>query len=198
MTGLLDNPFMYDLWSRITGDVVVKRKIMTEYIRPFNGAKVLDIGCATGTMSTLFQETGSVSYHGVDLNPKYIEHAKRKNYPGVFLLADIRNAGLLQNDFDLVTALDVLHHVNDDGAKALIEGAKKRLKQGGRFVLLDPVVRMDQPFFERTLMRMDRGKHIRSEKTILDLVRGSFTDVTVRTISHSYRIPWTECVFCCQ
>lgn len=198
MIRLLENPLLFSLWSRVTGDIAVKKNIISKYILPFEGAKILDIGCGTGILADLLNDVAPVSYMGFDSNPGYIEYAKKKKYPGIFIAGDAGNIVFPEKEFDIIVALDVLHHISDEQAQQMLGLVKKCLKPNGRFILLDPVIRPEQTFFEKKLMNMDRGKHIRSADVILKILQGTFVDIKTKQLSGSYLIPWTECVFCCQ
>lgn len=198
MRGILETPGVFNLWSRLTGDIPVKKKIISEFIRPFHGAKILDIGCGTGRMSELINRVVPVSYVGFDSNADYIEFAKQHSYPGTFFSEDITQTTRLDNDFDIVMALDMMHHVNDDQAKKVIAIAKKSLKPNGRFILLEPVITEQRSFFEKELMKLDRGKFIRKKNENISFLKESFSEIKDEILSDSYFIPWTECVFCCK
>ncbi len=197
MISLLEIPSVFNLWSRLTGDISVKQKIISEHIRPFDGAKILDIGCGTGGISNLIREVARVSYTGVDVNPKYIEFAKKQNYPGTFYSADITRGFQADTDFDIVMALDMMHHINDEQVRKAIALARRSLKQNGRFIFLDPVITKDRSFFEKQLMKLDRGRFIRTKDANNAFLKESFSEIE-STFLTSYLIPWTECIFCCK
>jgi trans-aconitate methyltransferase len=74
-----------------------------------------------------------IHYFGFDLSPDYIEAAKR-NYGnrGRFRCADVTQ--LAPGEIppcDVAVAFGVLHHLDDDGAKGLIDGLHARLASGG-------------------------------------------------------------------
>ena len=196
MTILLENPILFDLWNRITGDITIKKKIISDFIRPFPGAKILDIGCGTGAFSQLIQDP-SVSYIGVDLNPAYIKLAKKRKYPGLFYCEDAATLVLPENEFDIVLALDSLHHMDDEHVRQVLSFAKKCLKPNGRFVSIEPVITQNQPLLEKQLMKLDRGKHIRTIEANLAFFKEAFPEIHSELLN-SYFIPWTECVFVCK
>ena len=195
MNGILDNPIIFNFLSVITGDVKVKRKIIDEFIKPFNGAKILDIGCGTGQMLKLINENFSVSCTGFDINARYVNYAKQKNNSGNFFCADITNTITIENDFDIVIASDILHHLNNTDVMNLIEVAKKSLKPNGHFIAVDPIKTEQQNTVEKYLMKNDRGKYIRAKEENLNLLKLYFSQINTTTLQGSYFIPWTECVF---
>ena len=64
---ILNLPFFYDLFQNIVGAPRVKKRIVDEFICPFPGAKILDVGCGTGSIRDYLPK--DVSYIGVDINP---------------------------------------------------------------------------------------------------------------------------------
>lgn len=80
--------------------------------------RVLDVGCGSGaTLAHLSRAVGPVT--GVDVNPRAVEHA-RSHGVGPVLTARVERLPFPDDAFDLVTCLDVLEHVEDDG-RALAE-----------------------------------------------------------------------------
>lgn len=102
-----------------------------EYLPPlakWQKVSVLDVG----TSRTLFcHELVSRGYNlvGVDLE-QYIG-----NYPGHFIIKDIRNKSF--EDFDFVLCVSVLEHIETNQIKAL-ENMVKSLRIGGRLILTIP------------------------------------------------------------
>jgi len=71
---LLTLPSVYRLFSTIVlGDGY--RIYISEYVRPVPGEKVLDIGCGPGD---ILENLPAVDYLGFDINPKYVEAAKKR------------------------------------------------------------------------------------------------------------------------
>lgn len=96
--------------------------------------RLLDIGCGTGGNLAYLSRWGQGV--GIDLNPVAIEHARRRQLPG---LAQASSLALpyADNTFDVVTLFDVLYHrwvVNDDQA---IYEAYRVLKPGGWLLVTD-------------------------------------------------------------
>ncbi len=75
------------------------------------GGRLLDVGCAEGTLLTLAREHG---WHvtGVEPNKHFIRWAK-KNYHLSILQGSVFNKKLKKNSFDVITLLDVIEHVSD-------------------------------------------------------------------------------------
>ena len=95
--------------------------------------EVLDLGCGTGATLEALSRYGEVS--GIDVNPHAVDWARRRG------VGEVREAGVERihyedGRFGLITCLDVLEHVEDDGA-ALAEAARVAAP-GGLLVITAP------------------------------------------------------------
>ena len=118
---------------------VSRRKILFALLQKVlptdtSGWKILDAGCGTGVNLAWLAEFGDVT--GVDNSPEAIRFCHLRNE------RNVQEASLLDlpyedGSFDLVTALDVLEHIEDD-EKALQEIARV-CKPGGCLLVTVPV-----------------------------------------------------------
>ena len=110
-----------------------RRAIFTRVLERFErrrDLRILDIGFGTGAMLTFLSRYGYVV--GMDMSQEAIRFARaRSDRP--MLVGDVRRVPLRAGAVDLVTAFDILEHVDDDG-DALHELA--RVCRHGGFVLL--------------------------------------------------------------
>ena len=81
-------------------------------------AKILDIGCADGSLVIELIKNGYTSVKGIDNSPKMIKEAKNQlkkagyNLENVFTVADADNF-YTDDEFDVVTALGLVEYVQD-------------------------------------------------------------------------------------
>lgn len=117
---------------------VTKKKIVLELIRQFvpksTDHKILDIGCGTGLMLNALETIGETS--GMDVSDDAIAFS-REIFNGVV------RKGMLPNDipyedqyFSLVTALDVIEHVDDDCAA--LQAIRSKIAPGGQAIITVP------------------------------------------------------------
>ena len=109
-------------------------RVLLRRVLPDPPARVVDLGCGTGTLSVLLAEEG-YDVTGVDVSPEMLARARRKA-PGVqFLEGDAADPPLEQGAFDVVLSRHVLWAVPDP------EQAFGRwtdlLAPGGRIVLVE-------------------------------------------------------------
>jgi SAM-dependent methyltransferase len=98
--------------------------------------RILDVGCGTGTMLTHLARFGDAQ--GVDIDPEAIQYCHARGLTQV----SQSGAGTLPfaaETFDLVTALDVVEHIDDDlGA---LREMRRVLRPGGRLLVTVPAYR---------------------------------------------------------
>jgi SAM-dependent methyltransferase len=128
---------------------------------------VLDVGCGTGEYATLFDPA---AYLGVDVNARYLADARRRNPQHRFLQGDARSWPGSGVPFDLVLVNGVVHHLDDEAARALLRAALGHVAPGGTLLVIDDVSPPDASFATRLVHRLDQGDHIRNAAAWRSLV----------------------------
>jgi SAM-dependent methyltransferase len=119
--------------------------------------RVLDVGCGPGTNARHF---ASADYLGVDINPAYVEYARRI-YGNRFEVADVtQDAALGASRFDFILMNSLLHHLETQDVRRLLSRLNSLLADGGHVHILDLVL-PETSGLPRTLARWDRGDHPR-------------------------------------
>ena len=84
------------------------RELFQQNVRIAESNRVLDMGCGIGGFRSMF---GGV-YHGIDVNPRYIETA-RKLHSGMFEMMDCTELKFAENTLDHVVTIATTHHLSD-------------------------------------------------------------------------------------
>ena len=193
----LELPRVYDFFQSLLGRKDVRRFIVDRYIRPRPGDRIVDIGCGPGSMLPYL---GPVDYTGFDLNASYIAHATQTyGRQGTFFQGRVDDAvNRLESGIDIVIAIAILHHLSDQEACALFNVATRILNSGGRLITLDPVLTSPQNPIARLMIRLDRGKNVRTGDCYLSLAKECFGKVEVDIRTDLIRIPYTHCILACH
>jgi SAM-dependent methyltransferase len=117
---------------------VARRRILADLIRrevrPPARARILEIGCGTGHNLGMLGEFGSVD--GLEVDDAAREIAARRLGKPVAAAPLPELKGIRRGTYDLIAALDVIEHIDDDqAALAAIAG---RLKPGGKLLITVP------------------------------------------------------------
>jgi SAM-dependent methyltransferase len=106
---------------------------------PADGRRILDVGSGTGEMVDMLLEFGNVT--ALDGSPHAIEYLRQRLPTGLTARHGRVPEDLPRDEtFDLVTAFDVVEHLDDD--LAALRAFRRVLPTGGRMVLTVPAYQM--------------------------------------------------------
>lgn len=198
-TGLhaaLNSPKVYDFFQDIMGAGSARRDLIYSHVRPFPGCRILDVGCGTAKILDYLLD---VEYFGFDLSQRYIDDAiQRYGARGHFKCALVEQTVLDHMEpFDIVMAIGLLHHLDDEQLGELMKLARSALREGGRLVTIDPCYSTNQSFISRFLVSRDRGQNVRSAKQYQSLADLFFSQVKGE-VRHRAWIPYTHWIMECQ
>jgi SAM-dependent methyltransferase len=153
---LLERPGVYLAWQRPF--VSSKLAPVWRHTDRATVRRVLDVGCGPGTNSAEF---AGLDYLGVDLNPAYIEHARR-NHAGNFQVADVRSDAIPgRGTYDFVLVNSLLHHLDDETVGSLLAELRGYVSDDGHIHVIDLEL-PERRGIPRALALNDRGDHPRS------------------------------------
>lgn len=99
------------------------------------GARVIDIGCGSGTFTELLRNAGC-NVTGLDISTKLVAVGLAK-HPGLDLIeGDAENLPFEDNTFDAALLSGLVHHFPDP--RRLAAETRRVLRPGGRFMAFDP------------------------------------------------------------
>lgn len=168
---LLEHPSVYLAWQRPFVSMKlapVRRHNDLSVVR-----RVLDVGCGPGTNSAQFN---GADYLGVDLNPSYIEYARRR-HRGRFEVADVRTDPIPgRSTYDFVLLNSLLHHLDDEHAASLLAGVRDYVSDDGHVNVIELEL-PEQRGLPRLLALSDRGEYPRRLSAWRTLLTEKFIEV---------------------
>lgn len=190
---ILGRPWVYRLMKRLIGADRFQDAFAAQYLDVRPGQRVLDVGCGPwGCLDML----GDVDYLGIDISAEYIEHARRhsggRGRYEVASASQLRE--LAEEPFDLVIAVGLLHHLDDDEARSLLDDSAHLLRSGGRLVTLDNVYTEEQSAIARFLISRDRGQNVRDRGGYEALGDNLFGSIEADIRDDLLRIPYTHII----
>ena len=174
----------------LIGDGSGQRWILDSVIQAEAGMRVLDIGCGP---ANILERLPAVNYVGLDPNPRYLDHAQaRYGQRGQFLQGTGEVLSELVGDqvFDRILLLGVLHHLDDAVVSRTLEQAAHRLAPAGWLIAVEPMHAPDSHWIARTLIRLDRGRHVRDRDGYLALFGPSGLSVSLERRDDLIALPY--------
>ena len=95
--------------------------------------RILDVGCGTGANLKMLAQFGRAE--GIDLSQQALDFCKERGLNGV-QYGEAENLPFENGSYDLVTALDVLEHLDDDGTG--LNEIYRVLRPNGRALIFVP------------------------------------------------------------
>ena len=193
---MLSHPAIYSGFQTLMGAHGTRQIFVAQWIKPFSGMKILDVGCGPADILAYLPE---VVYHGFDISDAYIAQAtKRFGSRGQFHCRQLQATDLSTlPQFDLILALGLLHHLDDPDALGVLRLGHEALSPGGRMLTIDPCLDPTQNVVARFLVRNDRGQNVRRKEGYQELADAVYASTHV-DVRHQSWIPYTHCFMECQ
>ncbi len=157
--------------------------------------RILDVGCGTGVFALLLaRDAAGRTVHGCDLAPRVIaaaQAAARGQANVTFAVADIAAAVQAAAPPDVVTAIDLFHHLPPDRQVAMVAAIHAMLTPGGLFLLKDldrtPAWKRWANWWHDALVaRGDPRIHVRSRHDYAALLAAAGFTVEVIPLPQAY------------
>lgn len=171
---LMEHALVYRLWQAPFAERKLAPFFSHNDVRGVR--RVLDVGCGPGTNTAHFRHA---DYVGVDINPEYIESARRRHGRN-FVVADVTAHPELGERFDCVFVNSFLHHVNDADADRILAHLGPLLTADGyvhALELVRPRGLSPARLPARLLARLDRGAFARPLEAWREMFAAHFEPV---------------------
>jgi len=154
-----DHPVLFIFCrSLLENDFKAIRAVIRRELRVGQGLRTLDLGCGPGAFADLFDGD---DYVGADLNPRYIDHARRRRR-GTFLVSDARRVDLPDGRFDQVLIFGLLHHLPDADVRVVLSEAHRLLVPGGRILAIEDIPAISKlNLIGHLIHNIENGEYIR-------------------------------------
>lgn len=140
--------------------------------------RLVDLGCGTGMILDELTRRGRAT--GLDFSPRALEFCRRRGLAAL-AQADVTRLPVATGSADVVTALDITEHVEDD--QGLVSEAARILRPGGHLLITVPAHRFLWSEHDVALWHKRRY----SRRQLLAL----FADQPLRVLRCSYAITFT-------
>lgn len=150
------------------------KKIIRKEMPNINKVRVLDFGCGTGVLASMFNKS---RYIGFDLDVDVVSFAEKKR-PGYSFKVGNATSFKIDNRFDLILVVGVLHHLNDLEVKKTALIINRLLLAAGKVLIIEATHPIKSFNVIGTILRkLDRGSYVRNVDKYSELLSGSL-DVT--------------------
>lgn len=186
---LLVNSYFYNFSQLVMGATTFRKKYV-ESLKIKKKAKILDIGCGTGSIVSYLNNQ---EYYGYDINFHNIRFAKKKyGNKGIFKCKRFTNQEAKNlPKFNLIFLFGVIHHLNDFEVLRLLKILKKSLnKKNGVICSIDGVKEKKQSIIAKFFLDNDRGKFVRKKNEYISLIKKVFRSIKTN-ITHTKIMPYT-------
>jgi len=192
LRSILSASFAYDTFQRAVGATRARKIICRDHLRVRDGDVFVDVGC--GTAEILAHLPRNISYYGFDLSQQYIDTAQsRYGDRATFHCADISQLPINAiPQCNIALSFNVLHHLDDHEAMAILEHVHDRLLPGGRFITIDPAFAVGQSKIAHAVINWDRGQNVRDGAGYAALAKNRYRESNVKVRHDLLNIPYTH------
>jgi len=170
-------------------DSYALKKVIDAEIKNLNDmSRILDLGCGTGDFSPCFY---NFHYIGIDVEPEYIQYAKN-TYNLDFRLMDGRRLRFVEETFDCIAIIGVLHHLCEKSCLEIFHELKRVIKPGGIIIIIEDVeIGSRWDILGNIIRKLDVGNYIRTEERFYKLITSNFNilkNYRIRSFIPSYAV----------
>jgi SAM-dependent methyltransferase len=144
-------------------------------------ARILEVGCGTGHNIRMLEQFGKVD--GIEIDPEARAFAEERLGRKISSAPLPELTGIKRAHYDLVAALDVVEHIDDD--RAAIAGLASCLKRGGQLLVTVPA----HQWMWSAHDELNHHKRRYSKRQLRELIEGSALDLDAIGYFNSFLFP---------
>ena len=188
--------FLYKSLMNLLGGNRCRKILINDYVLLSAHQRVLDLGC--GPADILDDLTPNLDYTGIDASSDYISAAKNKFPDKNFICTTFDSNTELKGKYDVVLAIGLIHHLDNETSRNLIINASNVLKEGGKLITFDNVLFQGQNWLARLIIKQDRGNFLRNFREYSSLFpQNSFSEIQFDLREDLLRIPYSHIISIC-
>lgn len=165
-------PRLWLLFQYLVGGTADKRRLAAMYYT--EQKKVLEIGCSVGNVSEIFSKFKQAEFTGIDIDDNALNYARKRlgSLPNFkfrnIALSDLAKTG---EKFDYILFANILHHVDDKTALALLNDARLLLSSGATLIVMEPEkIRDDYNLIFKLFYKLEKGEFRRHKNELTNLI----------------------------
>ena len=188
---VLSNRYFYTCYQYCVGGTQYRDRVIKQALNIMKPCSVLDLGCGPGpTFRVLPPE---IKFHGIDLSADYLKLAQKKRPSANLILGDV-TAGdwhkeVHGEEFNLVLAMGLFHHLSDHQMERLISNLSLLLLPGSTIFSVDPTIKSDTSKMATWFANNDRGKYVRSPEKLLSFFDYKNFSTEIKVQESQFNIP---------
>lgn len=158
------------------------------------GRKLLDVGCGFGFIDRYLVERADCSITGIDFQAHQIQQGAYNGGRLRFVSGDCLVLPFKEESFDMVLAVEMLHHLNRKDVSPALDQMCRVLKKGGDLLLIE-VNRFHPLILALTIFdRSERNQFFVSIPRLVSILRTRFCTVEIHPLNfflptYKYRPP---------
>ena len=198
---ILDISTVYNLYQYIIGCNKLLKKYSDIFIIPEAQKytcrlNFLDLGCGTGNIIKYLPE--NINYTGIDYSENYINFDKNKFPQHKFFRKDAKESFIFQEKFDIIFSEALISNFNDEEVVNLFKSIINCANPDCKIIISDLNYSSDLSFFEKFLLKNERGNVMRGKTQYEELISGYFKIEKISEVKDLYIIPYKKIVFECR
>ena len=168
---IIEKPVVYNFIQNIfKGDEPLIE--LNKSLKGFENVACLELGAGTGLSSPL----GFSKLTVTDINGDYLDSI---SVPATKVICSATDLFFDDSSFDVVFAVGLFHHLDDEQFKASLSEVRRVLRAGGVFIDLDNIWPTRITRIPAFIVRwLDRGKHVRSLSRQREMILEFFPDLS--------------------